>query len=240
MLILTEVSKNIIYLPRYTKRIIAILIDVGLCICCTWLAFYLRLEEFVKINNVTTLAVEISILFAIPIFWLMGLYKTIFRFQDSSIIFTVFIATFTYSLLYFAVIGIYGIQGIPRSIGIIQPILLFLSISASRISIKFLFLSNFKKSKNKNNTLIYGAGSAGRQLLTSLESNLEMKVVGFLDDDPQFHRQKILGQTVYDPSNIERLINKKNIEIVLLALPSITRQKRNRIINNLNKHKLIV
>jgi len=240
MSILKDISKNIISLPRYTKRIIAILIDVGLCIVCTWLAFFLRLEEFVKINDVTTLAVLISIILAIPIFWLTGLYKTIFRFQGSSIIFTVFVAIFAYSLLYFAVIGIYGIQGIPRSIGIIQPILLFLSISLSRISIKFLFLSNVKKTKNKTNILIYGAGSAGRQLLTSLESNPEMKVVGFLDDDSQFHRQIILGQTVYDPSNIGRLINSKNIEIVLLALPSITRQKRNRIINNLNKYKVIV
>src|SRR5210317_2104112 len=147
MLILTEVSKNIINLPRYTKRVIAILIDIGLCIFCTWLAFFLRLEEFVKINDVTSLAVEISILIAIPIFWLMGLYKTIFRFQGSTIIFTVFIASFTYALLYFAVISIYVIEGIPRSIGIIQPILLFLGISATRISIKYLFLSNFKKTK---------------------------------------------------------------------------------------------
>jgi FlaA1/EpsC-like NDP-sugar epimerase len=240
MSILTEVSKNIINLPRYAKRIIAILIDIGLCILCTWLAFYLRLEQIIQINNITFLAVVISVLLVIPIFWLMGMYKTIFRFQGSSIIFTVFVATFAYALLYFAVIGIYGIQGIPRSIGIIQPILLFLTISASRISIKFLFLSNFKKSKNKTNVLIYGAGSAGRQLLTSLESNLEMKVVGFLDDDSQFHRQKILGQTVYDPAHIEKLIKKKNLELVLLALPSITRQKRNQIINNLNKYKLTV
>ena len=142
MSILTEVSKNIINLPRYTKRIIAILIDVGLCTFCTWLAFFLRLEEFIKINDVTILAVLISILLTIPIFWLMGLYKTIFRFQGSSIIFTVFVATFTYALLYFAVISIYGIQGIPRSIGIIQPILLFLLVSVTRISIKYLFLSN--------------------------------------------------------------------------------------------------
>jgi FlaA1/EpsC-like NDP-sugar epimerase len=240
MTILTEVSKNFINLPRYTKRIIAILIDVGLCIFCTWLAFYLRLEEFVKINDVTTLAVEISILLAIPIFWLMGLYKTIFRFQGSSIIFTVFIATFVYALLYFALIGIYGIQGIPRSIGIIQPILLFLSISIIRVSIKFLLLSNFKKVKNKTNVFIYGAGSAGRQLLISLESNLKMKVVGFLDDNSQFHRQKILGQTVYDPINVEKLINKKNIELILLALPLISRQKRNDIINKLNKFKVKV
>jgi len=240
MSILTEVSKNIINLPRYTKRIIAILIDVGFCIFCTWLAFFLRLEEFVKINGVTALAVEISILLAIPIFWLMGLYKTIFRFQGSSIIFTVFFATFVYALLYFAVISIYGIQGIPRSIGIIQPILLFLAILATRISIKFLFLSNFKKTKNKSNVLIYGAGSAGRQLLTSLESNLQMKVVGFLDDDPNFHRQIILGQTVYDPMKIEKLVNNKSVELILLALPSISRQKRTQIINNLNKFKVII
>ena len=122
---LKDLSNHIINLHRYTKRVIAILIDLGLCIFCTWIAFFLRLEEFVKINDVTTLAVEISILIAIPIFWLMGLYKTIFRFQGSSIIFTVFIATSVYALLYFVVITIYGIQGIPRSIGIIQPILLF-------------------------------------------------------------------------------------------------------------------
>jgi FlaA1/EpsC-like NDP-sugar epimerase len=170
----------------------------------------------------------------------MGLYKTIFRFAGSSIIFTVFVATFIYSLLYFAIIGIYGIQGIPRSIGIIQPILLFLGISASRIIIKFLFLNKSKKIKNKKQVLIYGAGSAGRQLLTSLENNLEMKVIGFLDDDPQFHRQIILGQTVYDPLKIKRLINKISIDLVLLALPSITRQKRNQIINILNKHKISV
>jgi len=240
MSILKEVSKDVINLPRYAKKIIVILIDVGLCILCTWLAFYLRLEEIVKIDDLTTQAVEISALLAIPIFWLMGLYKTIFRFQGSSIIFTVFVATSVYALLYFAVISIYGIQGIPRSIGIIQPILLFLSISATRISYKFFFLTSFKKSKNRTNVLIYGAGSAGRQLLTSLESNLEMKVIGFLDDDPQYHQQKILGQTVYDPTNIEKLINKKNVELVLLALPLITRQKRNQIINTLNKYKVIV
>ena len=240
MSILKDLSINIISLPRYAKRIIAILIDIGLCVFCTWLAFFLRLEEFVKINDVTTLAVEISILFAIPIFWLVGLYKTIFRFQGLSIIFTVFIATLTYTLLYFAVIGIYGIKGIPRSIGIIQPMLLFLTISATRVSIKFLFLTNFKKSKNKTNVLIYGAGNAGRQVLASFESNLEMKVVGFLDDNPQFHQQKILGQMVFDPMNIEKIIDKKNVGLVLLALPSINRKQKNQIIKNLKKQKVIV
>ena len=240
MSILTISSKNIINLPRYAKRIIAIITDVGLCILCTWLAFYLRLEKFIQIDDITILAVVISIILAIPIYWLSGMYKTMFRFAGSSIILTVFIATFAYSLLYFSVISIYGIQGIPRSIGVLQPVLLFLVILSSRITIKYLLVSSSNISKNKKNILIYGAGSAGRQLLNSLENNLEMKVVGFLDDNPQFHKQIILGQTVYDPKRIERLIENKNIDIVLLALPLINRRKRNEIIERLNKYKLAV
>jgi len=242
MSFLTEASVNIVNLPRYAKRIIAIIIDIGLCVLCTWLAFYLRLEEFIKINNVTILAVLISISLMIPIFWLSGLYKTMFRFVGSSIILTVAVATLAYGLSYFAVISIFGIQGIPRSIGIIQPILLFLGISTSRIIINYLFVNTYysKNFKNKKNVLIYGAGSAGRLLLTSLENSPEMKMVGFLDDNKQFHNQIILGQNVYDPLRIEELINSKNIDLVLLALPLISRIKRNKIIENLNKYKITV
>ena len=250
MSILTVAFKNIINLPRYTKRFTAIIIDISLCILCTWFAFYLRLEQYIKINDVTILAVIISISLAIPTFWFLGLYKTMFRFAGPSTIFTVAVATSVYGLLYFMIIGVYGIQdpsnstfkGIPRSIGIIQPILLFLGISSSRIIIRYLLVNTFtfKNSKNKKKVLIYGAGSAGRQLLASLENNLEMKVVGFLDDNQQFHNQILLGQTVYDPLKLNKLINKKDIDLVLLALPSITRLKRNRIIDSLNKYKIVV
>ena len=61
MSIITEATKNIINLPRYAKKIIAIIIDIGLCILSTWLAFYLRIEQFIKINDVTILAVLVSI-----------------------------------------------------------------------------------------------------------------------------------------------------------------------------------
>jgi FlaA1/EpsC-like NDP-sugar epimerase len=164
------------------------------------------------------------------------------RFAGSSIILTVFVAIINYSLLYFAIIGIYGIQGIPRSIGVLQPVLLFLTILSSRIIIKYLFAESntLKNSKIKKNILIYGAGAAGRQILAGLENNPEMKVVGFLDDDAQFHRQIVLGQTVYDPLKIDKLINKKKVDTVLLALPLINRQRRNKIIDILNQYKITV
>ncbi len=242
MSILRESVKNIINIPRYAKRIIAIFIDIGLCILCTWFAFYLRLEEFIRINDITILAVLISITLAVPIFWLVGLYRTMFRFESSSIVFTVAVAVLTYGLLYFAVVGIYGIQGIPRSIGIIQPLLLFFGIISSRSIVRYLFIKVFysKKYQNKKKVLIYGAGSAGRRLLSSLENNNEMKVVGFLDDDRYLHNQTMLGQNVYSPLKIKDLVRFKNIDLVLLALPSISRNKRNQIIDDLNTHPIIV
>jgi len=237
-----DVSKNLVSLNRYSKRAIAVLTDFALCIFCTWLAFFLRLEELIIFKDVNFYPAVISVVIALPIFWLFGLYRTIFRYTGLSIIFTISVSTLVYGLLYFLVIGIYGIQTIPRSIGVIQPMLLFFAIIISRLGVKFLLNnhSHKKKSASKKNVLIYGAGEAGRQLVVALENSSEFKIQGFLDDDLQFHRQKILGQAVYDPLNIKKLIYKKNIDIVLLALPSITRQKRNKIISDLNKYKLTV
>ena len=242
MSVSTDMFKDIINLPRYVKKIIAVIVDIGICVLCTWFAFYLRLEQFIRINDTSILSILISVALAIPIFWLLGLYKTMFRFAGSSAVFTTAVATFSYGLIYFSIIGVYGIQGIPRSIGIIQPLLLFFGILSSRIIIINLYIKTFtfKKVKNKKKVLIYGAGNAGRQLLSSLENNLEMKVVGFLDDNQQFHNQSILGQTVYNPLDMDKIINLKNVELVLLALPSISRKKRYRIIENINKYKITV
>ena len=242
MSVSTDMFKDIINLPRYVKKIIAIIVDIGICVLCTWFAFYLRLEQFIRINDTSILSILISIALAIPIFWLLGLYKTMFRFAGSSAVFTTAVATFSYGLIYFSIIGVYGIQGIPRSIGIIQPLLLFFGILSSRIIIINLYIRTFtfKKVKNKKKVLIYGAGNAGRQLLSSLENNPEMKVVGFLDDNQQFHNQSILGQTVHNPLDMDKIINLKNVELVLLALPSISRIKRYGIIEHINKYKITV
>ncbi len=240
-MLINEIAKNITLLPRYVKRTIVIIFDLVLCIFCTWVAFYLRLEQFIKINNITLLAVFFSIILAIPIFWFIGLYRTIIRYVGQSIVFLISIATFLYGLLYFSVISIYGIQGIPRSIGIIQPILLFIGILSSRLIIKYLLLNKYlykKDSKIKKYALIYGAGNAGRQLLTSLENNTEIKVVGFLDNDQKLQNETMLGQNIYSPSKIDILFKSKKIDLVLLALPSVGRNRRNQIIDELSKYPI--
>ena len=238
-----EISNSIISLHRYSKRSIAIITDICFCVLSTWLAFFLRLEELILLKDFNFYPVLISLVIAIPIFWMFGLYRTIYRFTGLSIIFTIIASTLMYAFLFFLIIGVYGVQNVPRSIGILQPMLLFFFIISSRLSIKyFLVQGNDLNNKiyNKKNVLIYGAGEAGRQLLTALENNPKFKVVGFLDDDANLNRQFILGQKIYSIADLTKLVLKRNISLVFLALPSISRNKRNSIIENLKKYNLII
>ena len=242
---------HIFSLHRYSKRLIAIITDASLCFLSTWIAFIIRSEYWLALNpeievlilyeNFNFNSVLLSAIIAIPVFWLFGLYRTIFRYTGFSILFTILMSSCIYGILYFS-IGFYIIEGIPRPIGFFQPLLLFFAILSSRLGIKYIFSRNydFKKLFNKKKVLIYGAGDAGRQLLTALENSSEFKVIGFLDDNSQLQRQILLGQTIYSPSSLERLIKTKNVSTIFLALPTIDRVKRNQIIKQLNKYKLIV
>ncbi len=238
-----DIPSSILSLNRYSKRSIAIVTDLGLCILCTWLAFFIRLEKLILFKDFNFYPALISVIIAIPILWLFGIYRTFFRYTSLSIIFSILFSSIVYGLLYFLAIGVYGIQGVPRSIGVLQPILLFFAILTSRLSIKYILDSSYNimdKSLNKKNVLIYGAGEAGRQLVVALENSHEFKVVGYLDDDTDLHRQYLLGKKIYSLDNLEILLKSKNIDLVFLALPLISRLKRNKIINDLNKFKIKV
>ena len=238
-----HILQNTFSLNRYSKRSIAIITDILLCLISTWFAFFVRLEDYNLISNYNFNKAAIISLVAIPIFWVSGVYRTLFRHAGLSILFTITLSTIAYGVVYFSIITIYETKGVPRIIGILQPILFFLLIVASRFTAKFLLTGTFKQLgniKNKENILIYGAGDIGRQLLISLENNPQYKVIGFLDDNPQLHRQILLGQKIYDPNKIENLKQNKNINLILFAIPSINRSKKNEIIKNLSNHQLVV
>ncbi len=238
---INKIFASILSLPRYSKKSIAILSDICLCILATWIALVLRLDKVISFSEFNIYSALISVFIAIPIFWLFGLYKTVFRYTGLSIIFSVLTSILIYTLVFFLIITVYGIPDTPRSIGIIQPLILFFAIISSRLSVKFLLIHKTEsKYLFKKNVLIYGAGEAGRQLVIALENSLEFYVVGFLDDNQQLHRQTLLGKIVFSPLELKKLIIAKEISLVFLALPSINRIKRNQIIERLNQFKLLV
>jgi FlaA1/EpsC-like NDP-sugar epimerase len=242
-----QLALHLLALPRIVKRAVALLIDAGLCVFTVWLAFYLRLGEFLPLSGTPlwtpSLTIAASLAFAIPIFIVSGLYRAIFRYNGLPALMAIFKAMLIYSLIYSVIFTFIGVQGVPRTIGLIQPVLLLFFVGLSRMVARFwlggLYLDLVRKTKLPQ-VLIYGAGSAGRQLALAMASSSDMKVIGFLDDDARLHGSLLNELPIYNPIELADLISSISITDVLLALPTATRERRNLILNTLAEYKLAV
>lgn len=233
---LAKSALSLLTLPRKAKRAIALSVDASVCVLTVWLAFYLRLGEFVSLSGPPILAVLASLVFALPLFIVFGLYRAIFRFSGWPALMTVVQAISVYSLLYAAIFTAIGIDGVPRTVGLIQPLLLLLVVGGSRALARYWLggiYQNQLKSGDSENVLIYGAGTAGRQLSAAIGNTSSMKVVGFLDDDERLQGRVMNGLPIYRPSDLLSLVPSLHISDVLLALPTISRKRRNEILNQM-------
>ena len=242
-MIFNSLDVFLVDLPRSAKRSIVMLVDASLCLLALWLALYLRLGEFVYLNWDYTIALIASLALALPIFIIGGLYQAIFRFSGLLTLMTVAKSIVIYGLIYSAVFTFIGIASVPRTIGIIQPILLFIFIGGSR-GIAYLWLSGEYRRRigpvAKKRMLFYGAGSAGRQLAAALIGSRETKVVGFIDDDPRLAGQVLNGLTIYRADQIYKHADRLGVTTILLAIPSASRKRRHEIIESIRAKKLLV
>ena len=198
----------ILSLPRWAKIFVVLTVDTALCITTVWLAYYLRLGEFIYVSSSMWLAVIVSIALALPIFIILGLYRAIFRYNGLPALLTVTRAIMIYGLFYSSIFTMIGFAGVPRTIGIIQPILLLLFVGATRAFARVWLgqqYSSILKKANRRKVFVYGAGSTGRQLVGAMASSHEMQVVGFLDDDERLHGHVLNGQPIYDPAGLVNL-----------------------------------
>ncbi|MFC7286910.1 polysaccharide biosynthesis protein [Herminiimonas glaciei] len=228
-----KLATPMLNLPRAAKRLIAASVDLGLCIFTVWLAYYLRLGEFKSLSGNALFAVIVSICIALPIFMLSGLYRAIFRYSGWPALLAVARAVGIYGLLYASIFTAIGITDVPRTVGIIQPILLLLLVGASRALARVWLGDQYQsilKQAARPKALIYGAGKTGRQLAAAMSNCYEMQVVGFLDDDDRLHGHVLNGQPIYNPDNLPYLVSALPISDVLLAMPSLNRKRRNEIL----------
>ena len=235
--------KTVLDFPRWGKRLIALILDGCLCVLATWLAFYLRIDQFVGIGDGLLKPSILSMLIAIPVFVVNGLYRAIFRYSDWTALRTVAISISIYGIIYMTIVMVLRIEGTPRTLGIIQPLILFILVSVSRLAVTWTLGESYQRRsglRNKVAVLVYGAGSSGRQLAESLRHDNEFKMVGFLDDDPALHGRVMRGYRVYSPSDIEAVSSKQDVKFVLLAMPSMSRKRRGEVISDLARLSLTV
>ena len=233
---LARLAPPVLALPRVVKRLVALTVDAGLAVLAVWLAFYLRLGEFLAFSSALLWPVVVSLVLALPIFVVSGYYRAIFRYSGFPAMVSVARAMALYGLLYAAVFTVMGVPGVPRTIGLIQPLLMLVFIGAARAIARIwlggMYLNQLKRSSLPQ-VLIYGAGDAGRQLAGGMAHSNEMRMVGYLDDDERLHGHVLNGLPIHDPASLPELLSEFPITDVLLALPSVSRQRRNAILATL-------
>ena len=231
-------------LSRVVKRLIMMFVDVLLIVTILTLSFSMRLGEWFWPQGDLVYLLFFAPLVAIPIFIKFGLYRAIVRYIGFKALWVIVQAVSLYALVWGVIALLSGVQGLPRSVILINWILGMLLIGGSRIIGRWWFSDKKSYSVNafdkRKNVLVYGAGSAGIQLATALTYSQELNPIAFIDDEPTLSNHQIMGLKVYSSNNLGELVASMKIEEVLLAIPSVSRNRRNEIINNLEPYPVLV
>ncbi|MEE9357274.1 MAG: nucleoside-diphosphate sugar epimerase/dehydratase [Sedimenticolaceae bacterium] len=238
-------AKRLTALSRLQKQIIMIIADALMLQIALWSAFSLRFGEWYLPNQSVVWLFVLAPIVALPIFIKFGLYRAIIRYIGFHALWAVIQSVTLYALVWAVVALLSKIEGVLRSITLINWMMAILLIGGSRMVARWWFADMFNSASAvgksaRSNVVIYGAGSAGMQLATGLSHSREFKPVAFIDDKVELHHHHIQSLRVYPFAQLGQMIETMKVHEVLLALPSASRSRRNEIIALLESYSVRV
>ena len=228
-------------LSRKKKQIIMISVDLFLLFFAIWLSFLLRLGVFWsdKIDSNIWIFLLVPIV-SIPTFIKLGLYRSVLKFMGAKVIVTAFQAVTIVSLILGFVMMIFREADMPRTVVFIFWCVSGILLVFSRFLFKGFLYSWDNFVNNRIPTIIYGAGSAGVQLLESLRKNHQYAPIAFIDDDESKNKTFINFTKVYKFADLKSIIKNRGAKILLLAIPSLSAVKKRDLLKKLSKYPIEV
>lgn len=228
-------------LSRRQKQALMIMSDVIILLFAIWLSFALRLGVLWPDKILSNLWIFLIIpLVSIPLFIRFGLYKSVLKFMGTKVIITAFQSITITSLFVGFSMMIFRESDMPRTV-----ILIFWFVSSILIIImRFLYKGYLYSWDNFVNdrkpTIIYGAGSAGAQIVESLRKNHEYAPIAFIDDEKSKQGTFINFTRIYPFSDLKDIIKKRKVKAILLAIPSLSEQRKRDLLKKLSKYPVEV
>lgn len=224
---------NIFESSRTIKRLITVSVDSAILLVAFWGAILLRLEDLSLFYHASYwLTIFTVIPFSIMAYIKLGLYRAVLRYVSTSVFWSVTGAAAISSVI-LVVSDFFFTTNLPKTVPIIFFALSITLIGSSRLLVRALVSSSEKESKRP--VIVYGAGSAGRQLAVGLNNGPEYKPVAFIDDDEQKQGAIIQGVPVISLPELDEFLKGRRVDKVLLALPSLSRSARKQILNDLER-----
>jgi FlaA1/EpsC-like NDP-sugar epimerase len=217
-------------------------IDVTTLLLALWLAFVLRLgepfsTEFIYPSWWLFIAIP-SIM--IPLFIKFGLYRAVLQYIGVKVITTTFQATTIACLVVGFLMMFFRESSLPRSVLPIFWFIVNVCLISSRFFLKGYLYSWDSFVNSRKQTLIYGAGNAGVQMVESLKKSNVYAPVAFIDDDTTKQGTILNYLEVFPFEKIDLLIRNKGAQVLLLAVPSATEKERIHILKRLSKYPIEV
>jgi FlaA1/EpsC-like NDP-sugar epimerase len=244
----------LVNLSRRQKRLIQVCTDMLLIWLALWLSFIVRLgidDMYNPILEHTWLFLAAPVV-AVPLFIRFGMYRAVMRYFGNDALVTIIKAVTLSSLILAVVVYWYSNHKVvvPRSIIFNYWWLSLVIIGGLRLIMRQFFLGDWFTGNhqipfaNRDDGLIkvaiYGAGTAGNQLLAALRMGRVMRPVAFIDDDSDLANRVISGLQVYKPKHLRQMIKESGAQEILLALPRASRARRKEILAFLEPYPLHV
>lgn len=134
---LNALAEHLLRLPRLFKQVVVLGVDVSMAVLAVWMAFYLRIDQTGAPVLDQGYVYGLAIVLFVPVFVRMGLYRAIFRYAGMPAVMTTAVSVLIYGIFFFAILLLMRWDGVPRSIGLIQPILFLLLAEGWRIFARY-------------------------------------------------------------------------------------------------------
>ena len=224
-------------LPRNAKRSIMVLSDMIMLNVALWSAFALRFSVWWPEKYLADAwgLFVFSPIAGVAIFMKLGLYRAVVRFMSMRLLLSVASGVALLIVANFIFVMLTDVDGMPRSIPLIFGMAAWLYVGGSRLLVRSYYHWLTTSNQSVHKVLIYGAGSAGSQLVHSLNQGQEHLVKGFIDDDASIVGSTLAGIKVYPTKALKYLIEAHNIDAVLLAIPNASREQRRSVLQLLSQ-----
>lgn len=216
--------------PRWSKLVFLILLDFCIFPVLIWLCYALRQFDLgvEVVPNITLGSLWVSAI-AVSALLLCGVYRFIVRTYNEVFMVKLGLATLL------SVVGLYALAYfsyafIPTSIPLMFGFFMFAWVWFSRGFIRFLVHSYLHADIHKKRVAIYGAGYAGQQVAAALSRSDEHLPLFFIDDATSLSGQILGGLQVYDAKTALKVMAKRKVDEILIALPSVSRPRKSEII----------
>ncbi|MFT6253658.1 MAG: FlaA1/EpsC-like NDP-sugar epimerase [Sulfitobacter sp.] len=228
-------------LPRSTKRLIFMAVDSLLVPLSLYCGFALRYGTAAPLGFMSSSWALFGAMtfLGIGITWALGLHRIKLNAFDTHSMWNIGVAAFLLAVSAMAMSYMLDLSA-PRSV----PLLLGLFFCIFAVAVRLVGLSLMRwlseRGGDRKPVAIYGAGAAGIQLAAALRQAREARPMFFIDDNPNLHGLMVAGLPVHGSGKLSKLILARGIQQILLAVPSMEKDRRDELIAKLSVHSVEV